>query len=231
MAFSQATITEVYPPVYRQGQLWIEWTSSSAAGTWFQVYVARRLAWYGQNRSVSLMVPSDRVRIDVGTVASGEQATDFSGSLPSTPSDRAELTWLGGTYLDATGNDDVEGFHVYQSTAAGGAVSYATVITDIKAYSAGVLTDGYGLGGYGQGGYGRSASSYSWTSASLGNGVWTFGIKPYDHAGNEGTATETSVTITVPPLPPALDSSNKRLEYTYNSGTHVATLTWLASPG
>lgn len=213
--------------------LFVAWTSTEADGTVFQVYYNRELVWSGTERKTR--VPYDgtaRCRIDVGFVGSAEGHTDYSASLPSGTGtgDRVTLTWLGGTYLDPTGNDDVQGFRVYMSTVAGGAVSYASPVADIAAYGSTEPLDGYGLGGYGEGGYGRSASNYSWTSNPLGPGVWNFAIKSYDSAGNEGTASTTSKTVAAPPRPPAVYSDGTRLRYTYNATTHVPTLTWQASP-
>jgi len=48
MGFSRATITSVNPPIPSGGQVWISWTSSSPAGTWFQVYVDEQLTRWGQ---------------------------------------------------------------------------------------------------------------------------------------------------------------------------------------
>lgn len=230
MAFSQANITEVR--VERDdADLLVRWSSSDAAGTPFQVYVDRRLAWHGTQRSCTIPAPhaAGNVPIDVGAVAAGEEALDLSGSLPAVvgTGGRARPEWEGGTFLDA----EIESFHVYMGATPGGAVSYAEPVATITAYPQGIYTDGFGRGGFGRGGFGRSASVYAWTSLPLGPGTWNFGVKPVDSAGNEGTATTGSVAISVPPRPPAASSSGVRLTYTYNASTRVVTLNWLASPG
>jgi hypothetical protein len=228
MAFSQATITD--PQIARHDtDLRISWTSSSADGTMFQVYIARKLTWHGTARSVilPLNVPANQTfTVDIGTVGSAEGLTNFSSSLPAIPGggNKALLTWEGGTYLDP----DIAGFKVYQSLVAGGAVSYTTAVADVPAYIQGIITDGWGMGGWGHGGWGHANAKYSWKSAPLSGGVWTFGIKPYDSAGNPGTTQEVSVTISAPPNPPAANSAGQRLTYTVSAGN--LTLHWLASP-
>jgi hypothetical protein len=204
------------------------WVSSAPAGTTFQVYLDNVLAWSGIDRAVHLPWPTGRnTRISVGTVGVGEEDDDFSASLPALNPAFKDLTWEGGTFLAA----DIAGFNVYKSATAGGAVDYATVVKVIPAYPGGVVTDGYGMGGYGHGGYGHSASVYVWQTPSLGNGSWTFAVAAFDEAGNEPVSPATVVVvIAAPPRPPAADSQGRRLSYSYNDTTQVATLTWLASP-
>jgi hypothetical protein len=172
-------------------------------------------------------------------VLPGEEQTDFSSSLPSAPHRRAKLSWLGGTFEGA----DIAGFRVYDSAAATGygdggfgfgpygGITLGALETDITAYPSGIYTDGFGLGGFGLGGFGAAASTYDWTSQPLTSGTYYYAVVPYDAAGNLGTAAVTSVTIAVPPLPPALDAENLRLTYTYDATPHEVTLNWLASPG
>jgi hypothetical protein len=229
--FDQSTITEVFPPVVQGGQLWISWTSSSPSGTWFQVYLDRVLAWWGTATHVALTLPGGPIRVDIGTVLPGEQQTDFSALLPVAPYDRAVLSWLGGTYEDPTGNDDIAGFRVYGEPSPGAGINYTTPLADVTAYINRLITDGYGQGGYGQGGYGRSAGSYSWESDPLANGLWAFAVAPYDHAGNVGTGSLAYALIQCPPAPPARNAAGVRLTYTYSPISQKISLAWLASPG
>jgi hypothetical protein len=260
MGFSQTAITSVAPPVYLGFQVSLSWTCSSPAtgygaggygeggygsdsvggGIWFQVYIDRQLTWWGQTTSARIAMPTvGPVRIDIGTVLPGEEQTDFSADLPAVSARRAELSWLGGTFEGA----DIAGFRVFGSDAAGGfgigpfghgpfgEIDLGVVLADITAYPGGITTDGFGFGGFGAGGFGAAASTYTWTSEPLTRGGWSYAVVPYDSAGNLGTAAVTGVTIVCPPLPPALYSDNTRLRYTYDAGTHEATLNWLASPG
>jgi hypothetical protein len=230
MPFDQSTITEVLPPVWDGSSLQLEWTSTSPPGTLFQVYVAQRLVWHGTSRWVAITMPSSRVRIDIGAVGPDEGNVDFSASLPASPGDRARLAWLGGTYLDPTGNDDVAGFRIFGETTPGAGVNLASPLAEIKAYPGGILTDGFGLGGFGQGGFGRAASTYEWTSRSLSAGTWSFAVASIDAAGNQGTPVTTSITINAPPRPPARFADGTRLKASYNPGTRTVTLTWQPSP-
>lgn len=229
--FNQSTITEVKSPVWDGSALLLEWVSTAPDGTVFQVYVDRALAWHGTARWVTLPMPSTRARVDVGAVGPGEETTDFSSSLPAAPALRARLSWLGGSYLDATGNDDVAGFRIFGEPAPGAGVDYAKPIDQIAAYPGGLIADGFGLGGFGQGGLGRSASSYAWTSPALGSGTWTFAVASFDAAGNLGVPSLTSVPISAPPRPPAAYPDGTRLRLSYDPATRKATLTWQHSPG
>ncbi len=242
MAFSQATITDVFPPIIRSGQVFLSWTSSSPEGTWFQIYENGALAWFGQRRSTWMPVPSGPVRIDIGAVVSamgedgfgddsfgtpaGKDGTDYSADLPPTPARRAKLEWPGGYFQGA----DLAGFKVFGETTAGGGVNYARALATITAYPANIATDGFGLGLFGSGGFGSVAGTYVWISEPLYSGDWTFAVRPFDHAGNLGASITEVVTIAAPPRAPGLQPDGiTRLRYSMISGPK-AVLTWLASP-
>lgn len=226
MSFSQATITAV--TIHRdQSELFVSWSSSAAEGAVFQVYVDEALAWEGTERFTWLPTAPDGVRIDVGTISPGDQGTVFAGSLASIARPhRASLSWYGGTYEA----DDIEGYHVYGEATPGGGVSYAVALATLPAYDTDPPADGWGVGKWGRGGWGRAASEYAWTSSPLTGGTWTFAVKPYDVAGNEGGGSTCAVVIAAPPKPPSPFSDGTRLHYTYDVATHKATLIWNASP-
>jgi hypothetical protein len=238
IGFVQSTITQVFPPVVRGGQVFLSWSSSAPGGTWYQVYVNHALAWHGQASSCWIPIPAGPVHIDIGTVGPGEEPGDFSSSLASAPLRRAELSWLGGTF-EGTG---IAGFRVYGEISPGGGINYVTALADITAYPAGILTDGFGLGGFGSGGFGAVAGTYGWTSGPLGSGTWSFAVVPYDAAGNLGPAALATVTIQAPPREPGLYPDGvTRLRYsllgygqipydTAGYGLPEAVLTWNASP-
>jgi hypothetical protein len=230
MPFDQSSITDIKPPVWDGSALHLEWSSTAKEGTYFQVYVARVLSWYGTSRWVAIPMPTSQVRIDIGAVGPGEQAADFGDILPSAPADRAWLSWLGGSYLDPTGNDDVSGFRVFGEPGPGAGIDFTTALAEIPAYPGGILTDGFGLGGFGQGGFGRAASSYQWRSRSLRSGTWSFAVVSFDAAGNCGTPAISSTTIVAPPRPPAAFPDGTRLKASYDPATRIVTLTWLDSP-
>lgn len=218
MPFSTATITgrRITP---RGSDLLLEWSSSSPAGTWFQVYANGVLVWAGTARRVVLPVPTSRTRYEVGAVNPDEASfVQTTGVNASKPGDRAVLQWTGGTFLGAS----IAGFNVYSGTTPGGAVSYSNRVGYVPADQGGASA-GYGAGGYGGGGYGIGAGSYRWESPPLANGTWNFGVRPVDSAGVEGTAVTVAVVIAAPPKPP-----RNLAVSSYNAGTRVATLTFEA---
>jgi hypothetical protein len=175
-------------------------------------------------------MPSTRARIDIGAVGPDEGTTDFSASLPDAPKLRAHLSWLGGSYLDPSGNDDLAGFWIYGEPSPGAGIDYTQFLAEIRAYPGGILTDGFGLAGFGQGGYGRAASLYTWTSPALQSGLWAFAVVSFDAAGNPGVPSITSVQINAPPRPPAACLDGSRLKSTYDPATRTVTLLWQPSP-
>jgi len=237
MAFSQKNVSDVR--AVRDGpEIFVSWTSSAPGRTSFQVYVDRRLAWTGTSQSCYVPAPAGAVGrsawIEVGTVAPDESITDFSTRLsgPGGTGNRASLSWLGGTYLDATLRDDIRGFRIYGSATAGGPVNYAAPVGVVAAYSGGEITDGFGAGGFAQGGFGRAATSYRWNSGPLGSGTWSFAVVPYDAAGNaQGSPMVVNVVIAAAPRAPVADGNGRRLNFAYaGPATRLATLNWLASP-
>jgi hypothetical protein len=212
MAFSQSGIDDVR--IIADGpDLFIAWSSSGPAGTIFQVYVNRRLAWYGAALRCHAPVPS-------GSVAPGGR------------SERAVLSWSGGTYLDPSGFGNIQGFQIYQSPAPGAAVDLITSVDSVTAYPGGWINDGFGKGDFGGGGFGRASTLYTWESGPLSSGVWQFAVLPIDKAGNVQAAGSTAtVTINAAPRPPGLNAGGSRLTSTYAGPSNPQlTLNWLPSP-
>lgn len=229
MAFDTSSITSVRH-LAAPGYMELFWTSSAPVGTTFQVYVRGVRAWSGTARSCILPRPAEgRARVVVGAVGPGEAGVDFASSLPPTPADRASLSWLGGTYLDATGGDDVVAFRVYASAIAGGPVDRTSPVADLAAYEEGVIADGWGLGGWGEGGWGKAATRYAWTSPPLTRGTWSYEVLAVDAVGSESPAAAGSVAIGGPPGPPARDAVGRRLTVAYDPLTRIAVLSWLPS--
>lgn len=237
MAFSQSAILDV--DLQPDGtDLLISWTSSASVGTSYQVYVDHRLTWSGRAKRCQVPMPSSsshrNIWVDVGTVAPGESTLDFSSQLSSLQLGvgKATLSWNGGTYLDSSGADQVQGFRIYQSPSAGLAVDFNFPVADLPAYPGGWVSDGFGLSGFGSGGFGRAGSSYQWTAMGLSTGLWQFCVIPYDPVGNNrGPGQSSSITIQTAPLPPAPDATGRRLTYSYDGpSTRLLTLNWLPSP-
>ena len=257
MSFDHSTITSISKTVER-GALNIDWTTTSPRGTWFQVYVDGQLAARTRTTSVSIPKPSVGARIEIGAVDSADSQVRFTSSLPVAPANRAELNWTGGLFLGTLGTVGgfyvyaavpssgfgLGGFGEGGFGAGGGfgtggygvggfgGTTYtldATPLANIPAYTNGMTTAGFGMGGFGAGGFGSASASYSWTSAPLPGGDWTFAVVAYDTAGNLGAPAFESITIIAPPAPPALFADGERLHYAVTGGAIV--LTWNPSPG
>lgn len=229
MAFSTATITDGPNEEADGGGTLVYWAASDVDGTLFQLYANRELIWHGPARQVTVPTPIVTTLYQVGTVGPDEGPLDFSASLPLLmgAGNRASIDWYGGFWESAT----LQGFRVFGEVTAGGGVNYANTLADIPVNAPGIPVGGYGSGGYGTGGYGATSGHYWWTSDPLANGTWTFAVKAYDAAGNLSTTLTIAVAIAGPPGPPARNAAGLRLTYTYNAGTQVATLAWLASSG
>ncbi len=225
MAFDTSVITGITlsPDM---GELVVSWTTTAPTGSMFQVYVAGRLAWWGQGRSTRVPMPTEAAQVVVGQVGANEGHADYSGSLPTEAGPKhARLSWEGGTYLGT----DIHSFRVYGEATPGGGVSYAAPLAEVLAYSMQPPADGFGMGLFGGGGFGASGGTYTWESAPLSGGTWSFAVKAVDATGNESTAATASVVIAAPPNPPAANAAGRRLTNTYNATTKVITLNWLAS--
>lgn len=234
MPFDPTTVTSV-TAARDTIDLRLSWMSALPAGTWYQIYVAGNLVAQTQSLSVHIPYPTDaNTQIAVGSVADGEQTTDFStqgggfgrggfgvggfgncGCLSPIPYDRVKLSWLGGLYLSSA----IAGYRIYSSATAGQPVSYAKPLVTIPAYTAGKINTGLGVGGFGTGGFGDSSAAYTWTSNRLGAGVWQFAVVPFDSAGNQDPAPAIETyTITAAPRPPAPNTAGLRLTYSYARG-------------
>ena len=112
MAFSQATILSVSPPQVCGSQVYVSWSSSSPAGTWFQVYVNQQLAWSGQ-RLLGLDPHPHRAGADRHRRRRSRRAGyGLLRLAPPGPARRVQLTWQSGTYKGI----DLAGFRVYGPT-------------------------------------------------------------------------------------------------------------------
>ena len=236
MAFSQIGISDVRV-VANGSDLFVAWSSTVPVGTTFQVYIDRRLAWYGVAQHCHVPIPSEglgrNIWVEVATVGSNEPTTDYSSSLvaPGGRTERVRLSWSGGTYLDPSGQDDIQGFQIYQSVAPGMAVNMTAAVDTVISYPGGWINDGFGKGEFGGGGFGRAATTYNWQSGPLGSGVWQFAVVPFDKSGNiQGVGQPVAVTINAAPRPPAMNADGTRLTSAYAGPSNSQlTLNWLPS--
>jgi hypothetical protein len=237
MAFSQSGIIDVRV-VADGSDLFVSWTANVAAGSIYQVYVDRRLAWYGSSQRCHVPFPAGglgrNIWVEVGVVDASEPTADHSSSLiaPGGRSERVLLSWSGGTYLDPTGQDDIQAFSIYQSPAAGAPVDLSTAVDVVAAYPGGWINDGFGKGGFGNAGFGRASTLYNWQSGPLVSGVWQFAVLACDKAGNvQGPRQSTTVTINAAPRSPAMNANGTRLTSNYAGHSNPQlTLNWLPSP-
>jgi len=237
MGFSQNGIVDVRL-VADGPDLFVAWSSNVAPATIFQVYVDRRLAWYGTSSRCHVPVPAGdsgrNIWVEVGIVDAGEPTTDYSSQLiaPRNRSERAVLSWWGGTYLDPTGLDDIQGFRIYQSPTPGMPVDLTMAVDFVVAYPGGWINDGFGKGGFGNGGFGRAATLYQWQSRPLASGDWQFKVLPIDRAGNvSGTGSSVTLTINAAPFPPAMNENQTRISSFYAGPSNPQlTLNWQPSP-
>lgn len=213
MAFTTTTITSIAPAVRMPGNLaYVAWTSTAAAGTFFQAYVDGNLIYFGQALSCLIPWPATGTsRIVIGSVASiDDPSIPQASALPTMPDRRVTLTWQGGTVEGSA----IAGFHVYMGTTPGGAVSYTAPVATIGAFPGGVDPGSmWDVPPWDSSPWDASENSYSWTSDTLDSGVWSFAVAPYDTAGNEGTPQTTTATIAAPPTAPGLFSDGTRLHY------------------
>jgi hypothetical protein len=208
-------------------ELLISWTSDAPPGLWYQVYLDDALVWFGTSLQATIPLPVDMARIDIGTVSSANRAINYSGALAAAPDREVTLSWIGGLYE----GQDLVGFNVYGESTAGAGIDYTKILASVPAYTAEILTDGFGYGGFGLGAFGSASASYSWTSEPLGSGAWHWAVLPFDAAGNQGAAVTVEVLVQVPPLPPGPFSDRTRLHYRYSQPTKKITLFWNSSPG
>lgn len=237
-AFGQAVAVPFNPsvvsdlridPVPSEPSLHVSWSSTEPGGTPFQLYVNGRLVYAGTRRWTDLPWPDGPIDVEVGTAAPALAETVQTAELTDPPGtgDRALLAWVGGRFLDPSGQGDVAGFRVYGESTPGGGISYARPLATLP-ISSGPSLDGFGSGPFGAGGFGQSATRYTWLSDRLAPGTWSFAVKAFDAAGNESTVASGNVAIAGPPGPPAPFADGLRLHYSYDEITGVVSLAWNA---
>ena len=141
MAFSQAGISGVRTSRRTARSCSSPGTSPAPQGTVFQVYVDRRLAWSGTSHAAATSpIPAGAVgaerlgRRRDGRPGRGDAATSrrACASLGDGGQSGPALAGSGGTYLDPTGRDDVQGFRIYRSAPSpGGPVDCSAPVDDV----------------------------------------------------------------------------------------------------
>jgi hypothetical protein len=227
-------------PSPRTREVVVAWESSAPAGTVYRVRADGRRAGPDTTAlSVTLPWPAAATVYEVGAVdattptpPAGADEYDFpedagDGDGVALGARSAVVRWLGGRWQSA----DLRAFRVYANDGAGGAIDYGDAVGEVESWPDGAdPPDGAGRGGAGRGGAGHAAMAYSYRAGDLGAGDWSFGVKGVDRWGQLSAAVEAAVVLVAPPRPPAADADGKRLTYEFDTGTGVATLSWLASP-
>jgi hypothetical protein len=201
----------------------VKWADKANQGNMFyQVYVNGQYAgttFDSRQRQMIVPVPSSfesAVRIEVFAVEAEQALTDFSKELvspPATsgrvrinllrsqnlPSDAtAEIYFDNGTgvinYSQPLSNQVIRIWPAWQDKAGFGMSRFGT--GDFGYDSAAAV--GFGKGSFGQGQFGLDADVIEWTSPLLMAGVYKFGIKIADGAGNKSSASETEPITVIP---------------------------------
>jgi len=204
----------------------VKWWSCWSA-KFYQVYVNGQYAGVtidSNQRQMVVQVPTyfeSAVRIEVFAVNGNEANKDFTGQIDSsrTHSGRVKIAFLrtqdlpiGSTaqiYFDS-GSGEIDYNHplldqairvwpTWQDKAGFGMSRFG--FSDFGYDGAGAV--GFGKGGLGYGQFGFDADTFEWVSSALEAGIYKFGVKIFDKAGNESNASETGQITVIPAARPA----------------------------
>jgi hypothetical protein len=192
-----------------------------------QVYVNGRYSGStidGQQREMIVHMPAfleSPVRIEVFAVKAGEADIDFSSELDLSVScsGRVRISFLrhqnlpigataqiyfdNGTgqigYTEPLNSSPIRIWPAWQDKAGFGMSRFGA--SDFGFDSAAAV--GFGKGSFGRGQFGLNADTFEWMSRQLPAGVYKFGVKIIDEAGNESSGSETSQITVTPAAKPA----------------------------
>jgi len=206
----------------------VKWIDKTNQGNMFyHVYVNGRYAGStvnSQQRQMIVPIPSSfesAVRIEVFSVEAEYAHIDLSKELdsPTAMSGRVRISLLRSQNLpiDATAeiyfdngtgtvdydqplsNRPIRIWPAWQDKAGFGMSRFGG--SDFGYDSAGAV--GFGKGSFGHGQFGLDADTIEWTSPPLAAGVYKFGVKITDSAGNTSSASETEPIAVTPAARPA----------------------------
>lgn len=206
----------------------VKWTDKTNQGNMFyQVYVNGQYAGStveGQQRQMIVPIPSSfqsAVRIEVFAVDAEYAHIDLSKEHVNVPAmsgritisllrsqnllidATAEIYFDNGTgtidYSQPLSDRPMRIWPAWQDKAGFGMSGFGG--SDFGYDSAGAV--GFGKGSFGQGQFGLDADTIEWTSPPLTAGVYKFGVKITDGAGNESSASETEPIAVIPAARPA----------------------------
>jgi hypothetical protein len=206
----------------------VKWTDKTNKGEMFyQVYVNGQYAGStvdSRQRQMIVPIPSSfqsAVRIEVFAVEAEHIHTDLSKEAvsPSATSERVRINLLRSQNLpiDATAEiffDNGTGTVDYNQSLCDQPISIWPAWQDKAGFgmsrfgagdfgydSAGAV--GFGKGSFGQGQFGLDADTIEWISPPLTAGIYKFGVKITDGAGNQSSASETEPIAVTPAARPA----------------------------
>lgn len=215
----------------------VKWRSRHS-DMFYQVYVNGEFAGVTddcQQRQMLVQIPTSfesPVRIEVFAVQAKDAHIDFSDELDVSAANggRVRITLLrsqnlpiGATayiYFDnGTGQIDYEKplnhspikiWPAWQDKAGFGMSRFG--VSDFGFDGAAAV--GFGKGSFGHGQFGMDADTLQWTSSPMPAGVYKFGVKIIDEAGNESSSSETELVTVTPAAKPAervsISSFNKQ---------------------
>ncbi len=193
----------------------------------YQVYVNGRYAGATvetEQRQMVVPMPTSfetAVRIEVFAVGAEDTNVDFSSELSSSTgeSGRAKIRMLRDQGLPAGGtvqiySDNGTGEIDYDNTVNEGPIRIWSAWQDRGGFGMsrfgssdfgydGAAAVGFGKGVFGRGLFGFDAEVFEWVSPSLRTGVYKFGVKVSDEAGNESSGSETAQIAVIPAVRPA----------------------------
>ncbi len=206
----------------------VKWVDKTNQGNMFyQVYVNGQYAGSTvdrRQRQLIVPVPSSfesAVRIEVFAVEAEHAHTDLSNELAGQQSmnGRIRISLLRSQNLpsDATAEiyfDNGTGVIDYSQPLSDRAIRIWPAWQDktgfgMSRFGAGdfgydsAAAVGFGKGSFGQGQFGLDADTIEWTSPPLMAGVYKFGVKTTDGAGNQSSASETEPITVIPAARPA----------------------------
>jgi hypothetical protein len=192
-------------------------------GSFFQVYVNKRLMWSGPEHVAvlpGLNVAGQAALFHVGTVAEGNRLASYAAALNSMPGsgNRALLTWYGGGW-----ETEVTQYLIFGSKLPNAVIDWVNPCAAIRSEG----PAGFGRGPFGLGPFGYGARRYRWTSGPLASGRWSFAVMPATAAGTRSADyTSVQVDIIAPPAGPKAVNGKKVWISNFDQTTGIYIVQW-----
>jgi len=204
----------------------VRWRSSWS-DKFYQVYVNGQYAGATVDSEQRQMIVQTRtsleapVRIELFAVEAEEADTDFSGEIDCSQghSGRVRISLLRGQNLPMGGAAQIYFDNGTGQVDYGNALGYSPIrlwpawqdkvglgmsrfgVSDFGLDCAAAV--GFGKGSFGNGQFGLDADTFEWVSEPMQAGVYKFGVKITDEAGNESKVSESEPVTVTPAARPA----------------------------